>query len=99
MSLNSAGQEIGWSTSQKELAGGGQTLTLSFNGGQIRAGGSDGPFTLADLLVYHSGVPDQDAFDATAHTTAGYSHLKFEAPAGGGGGGGSQRVYLPFVIK
>jgi len=98
--LDSAGREIGWATSQKELAGsGGQTVTLSFSGGQIWAGGGDGPFTLADLLVYHSGVPDQDAFLSTAHTTAGYSHLKFEGSAGGGGGGGSQRIYLPFIIK
>ncbi|MCB0211510.1 MAG: hypothetical protein KDJ52_19385 [Anaerolineae bacterium] len=94
--LDNAGHEVGWANSSKKLTGNGnQTITLSFSASQILANGGDGPFTLTDLLVYHTGDPTQGKGLEQAHITTAYSHLQF----GGTSGGGSFRVYLPVIYR
>ncbi len=68
-------QEIQWvETSVAVTAGGVQTITLPFSATQILSHGVDGPYLLKNLLIYHTGDPNQALTDLPPYATAGYRH-------------------------
>jgi len=88
--VDSTGQTIEWAESNTEMTAGVlQTITLSFTGQLILLNGRNGPYELRDLLVYHTGAPEQGAFVLRAHTTVSYSYLDFER----------LKIYLPMVLR
>jgi hypothetical protein len=90
--VDKVGRQIEWVETNGQLnAGSEQTITLSFDGALIGANGVDGPFEVRDLIVYHTGDPNQDYAIALAHTTKAYSLTEFE--------GGSYNVYLPLSLR
>jgi hypothetical protein len=75
------GKEIAWTEQNTPVeAGVVAQVTLAFSATQIAANGVDGPFTLRNLLVYHTGDPGQAVEVEEAHTTAAYDHLTLQAP-------------------
>ncbi|MFQ5616855.1 MAG: hypothetical protein ACE5GO_10420, partial [Anaerolineales bacterium] len=73
------------------LTAGVQSVTLSFDGDDIRAAQLNGPYTVTNLQVteINAGIPSQIVDDA--HTTPAYSWSGF--------GSSSPKVYLPIVQK
>jgi hypothetical protein len=89
--VDSTGHEIEWAENNTEMdAGTVQTITLSFAGEPIFVNRRDGPFELRDLLVYHTGDPEQYISVSQAHVTAAYSYLDFERAVG---------ICLPLILK
>ena len=69
------GQEIQWvETNLAVTAGVVQTVTLPFSATQILSHGVDGPYVLKNVLIYHTGDPNQAITDLPAYVTAGYRH-------------------------
>jgi hypothetical protein len=78
--VGAAGKEIGWASVTGAVTGGQTTMmTLSFAGSKIYAAGVDGPYTLKNLLAYHTGDPGQSVYVEAAHVTAAYQHTQFES--------------------
>ncbi|MFN8442189.1 MAG: invasin domain 3-containing protein [Caldilineaceae bacterium] len=68
-------QEIQWlETNVTVTAGVAQTVTLPFSATQILSHGVDGPYLLKDILIYHTGDPNQAISNLPAYVTAGYRH-------------------------
>ncbi len=90
--LTKADELIANTTIYKILATGSQTVTLHFNGDDIRDSGVDGPYTVSNVIVtdLQSAVPSALATDVW--TTVVYDHTKF-------GSGSSGNVYLPIILK
>ena len=78
---NSSGGAITWAAQQGELEAGSQIAEMFFDGAQIWASGTDGPYTVARVELRagdHERVLDE-ADDVL--TTAAYSHTDFDPPA------------------
>lgn len=89
--VDSAGNEIEWAAANTPMsAGAAQVISLTFTGRLIFENGHNGPFELWDLLVYHTGDPEQAASVSNAHSTASYRYIMFE---------GASRLYLPCVLS
>ncbi|MCE7983042.1 MAG: hypothetical protein DYG89_17800 [Caldilinea sp. CFX5] len=68
-------QEIQWvETSVAVTAGAVQSITLPFSATQILSHGVDGPYVLKNVLIYHTGDPNQAITDLPPYVTAGYRH-------------------------
>jgi len=59
-----------------------QVIQLNFDGATIYNHGVDGPYSLRDVYVYHTGDPTQPDYVYEAYTTSAYSYLKFGALPG-----------------
>jgi len=69
------GQEIQWvETNVTVTAGVIQTATLPFSATQVLSHGVDGPYVLKNILIYHTGDPNQAIVDLPAYVTSGYRH-------------------------
>ena|GEM_PF-3643053 len=69
-----AGEELDWASRTVHLNGAG-TVTLAFDGRNIRAGGANGPYRLIDLMITGS----QAMVVPTAYTTAAYPVRAFQS--------------------
>jgi hypothetical protein len=58
-----------------------QVVTLEFSGETIHSRGLDGPFSLRNLYVYHTGDPEQGVFVSLACSTSPYKYSDFDSPA------------------
>jgi TolB protein len=88
--LVAAGQTVAHATHYAVLAGGAQTVTLHFDGWDMRRSRLNGPYTVTHVALTDLGVgsiPAQIADDVW--TTAAYSWQNF----------GFESLYLPVVLK
>jgi len=84
------GRTIEWAEANAELsAANALSITLSFNGRLIFINGSDGPFEVRDLIVYHAAYPEQPASPIHVYSTTSYTYLSFEGP----------EMYLPLICS
>ncbi|MGE5352510.1 MAG: T9SS type A sorting domain-containing protein [Acidobacteriota bacterium] len=76
---NSEGERILW-TSGRELLGANEksNIKLKFDGRMIYGSLSDGPFALKNLLIYHTGLPEETISIDEAYKTQNYKYLNFE---------------------
>lgn len=72
--VTAAGAELGWSSGSAYIDGQG-SVSLAFDGRQIRAGGVDGPYRLIDLMVQGP----QLAVIPEAYVTSAYSVRQFQS--------------------
>lgn len=72
--VTEAGEELGWASAWVYVSGSG-TANLYFDGRQIRAGGADGPYHLADLMI----TGPQATVVPEAYQTEAYSFRAFQA--------------------
>ncbi|MGE5400126.1 MAG: T9SS type A sorting domain-containing protein, partial [Ignavibacteriales bacterium] len=76
---NSEGESMCWSSAQKFMKGGEKAyINLMFDGGKIYGNLSDGPYELKNLLVYHSGLPQESINISSAYKTSDYKYISFE---------------------
>jgi pimeloyl-ACP methyl ester carboxylesterase len=88
--LVAEGQTIAHATHYVVLAAGTQTVTLRFDGWDIRRSGVDGPYTVTSAYLVDigvGGIPAQTADDVWV--TAAYAWHGF----------GLERVYLPLILR
>ncbi|MGE5430368.1 MAG: T9SS type A sorting domain-containing protein [Syntrophomonadaceae bacterium] len=76
---SSDGERICW-TSGRELLPANEkgNVKLKFDGRMIYGNLSDGPFDLKNLLIYHSGLPEETISIENAYKTSDYKYLNFE---------------------
>jgi len=77
------GEEIGWAENIAELeAGTPQIIQLTYDAATIYEHGVDGPYTLKNVYIYHTGDPTQPDYVATATTTDDYLFEYFDTVPG-----------------
>ena len=89
--VDGLGKEIAWAENFKPMTGGtAQTITLAFFGPKIYASGKNGPYELHDLVIYHTGDPEQAVEVSNAYLTSAYNYTDFET---------GHDVYLPLILR
>ena len=78
---DTTGVEIMWSSSFHEVfADSTQGIPLDFEGREIWASMTDGPYEIGSLVAYHTGDPSGIAYEEVACTTASYPYTAFDRP-------------------
>jgi hypothetical protein len=78
------GKEIVWAENIAYLkAGIPQVINLNFDGSAIFEHGVNGPYSLKNIYIYHTGDPSQPDYVANAYTTSSYLFSEFDTVAGG----------------